>query len=261
MREEHIKARYDAACTDSAGNPLEWSHEAVKADYLKKFTEALEDEAYAGKSDKDIFHALTKDDGAAFKHAHPEVRLKGAEPIGGAADELAAAKAVMGRQAAELVSDGMVLLLDASTSAFHLIPYLSEKKELIVVTSGAKTALALAEAGICTYSTGGRMLIHSFSYVGSQAERFLADINADLAFFSCRGLSDDGEISDSSVEEVNLRRVMISRSRKSYLLCDGSKFGKTYFYTLCRADSLAGVISDRPLNRRADDAPAGNPAE
>lgn len=96
VREEHIKARYDAACTDSAGNPLEWSHEAVKADYLKKFTEALEDEAYAGKSDKDIFHALTKDDGAAFKHAQPEVRLKGAEPIGGAADELAAAKAVMG---------------------------------------------------------------------------------------------------------------------------------------------------------------------
>lgn len=176
-------------------------------------------------------------------------------------NEKSRAKAVMGRQAAELVSDGMVLLLDASTSAFHLIPYLSEKKELIVVTSGAKTALALAEAGICTYSTGGRMLIHSFSYVGSQAERFLADINADLAFFSCRGLSDDGEISDSSVEEVNLRRVMISRSRKSYLLCDGSKFGKTYFYTLCRADLLAGVISDRPLNRRTDDAPAGNPAE
>lgn len=159
-------------------------------------------------------------------------------------NEKSAAKTAMGRRAAELVSDGSVVLLDGSTSAFHLVPFLATKKELTIVTSGAKTALALAEAGLCTYCTGGKMLNNSYSYVGAQAEQFLGGINADVCFFSCRGLSDDGAVSDPSVEEVNLRRVMLSRSARSFLLCDKSKFGKRYFYNLCTLSELSGVISE-----------------
>ena len=96
-REENIKNRYNAVCVDKDGNPLEWSHEAIKADYLRKFGEAIADSANTGKSDADIFHALTKDDAAAFKTIQPQVNLPGANPIGGGSDDaLAAAKAVMG---------------------------------------------------------------------------------------------------------------------------------------------------------------------
>lgn len=45
----------------------EFSHSAIEAEYLKKFGEALEVAENQGKSDVDIFHALTKDDGTAFK--------------------------------------------------------------------------------------------------------------------------------------------------------------------------------------------------
>lgn len=95
-RDENIKNRYNAVCVDKDGKPLEWSHEAIKADYLKKFSEAISDGANTGKSDSEIFHALTKDDGAAFKSVQPVVNLKGASPVGGVNDDLAAAKAVMG---------------------------------------------------------------------------------------------------------------------------------------------------------------------
>lgn len=159
-------------------------------------------------------------------------------------NEKSAAKTAMGRRAAELVEDGMVVLLDGSTSAFHLVPFLASKKDLTVVTSGAKTALALAEAGLCNYCTGGKMLNNSYSYVGTQAEQFISGINADIVFFSCRGLSEDGRVSDPSVEEVNLRRAMLERSPRSYLLCDKSKFGKVYFYNLCSVSDLSGVISE-----------------
>ena len=70
----------------SDGKPLEWSHEAIKTAYLQKFTDALSNEANVGKSDADIFHALTKDDAAAFKGVQPTVSLKGANPLGGAAE-------------------------------------------------------------------------------------------------------------------------------------------------------------------------------
>lgn len=66
-REANILNRYNAVAVNKDGKPLEWSHEAIKADYLHKFTEALSDKENEGKSDADIFKMLTENDGAAFK--------------------------------------------------------------------------------------------------------------------------------------------------------------------------------------------------
>ena len=59
---ESIANRFNAVVGDK-----EFSHDAIKAAYLTKFTEALEDKANEDKSDADVLHALTKDDAAAFK--------------------------------------------------------------------------------------------------------------------------------------------------------------------------------------------------
>ena len=162
-------------------------------------------------------------------------------------NEKSSVKTEMGARAAALVEDGMVIMLDGSTSAYHLVPYLADKKDLIVVTSGAKTAVALAEANIRTFCTGGQMRIHSFSYVGAEAENFVRRINADLLFFSCHALSDDGQMSDRSIEEAAIRRVMFESCRRKILLCDSSKFGKTCFYNMGSVAEIDGIISEVPL--------------
>ncbi len=162
-------------------------------------------------------------------------------------NEKSAVKAEMGNLAAQKVRDGMVVMLDGSTSAYHLVPYLARRKDLIVITSGAKTAVALAEANIRTFCTGGQMLIHSFSYVGEQAERFVGTMNADILFFSCRGVSEDGQMTDMAIEEANLRRTMFGHCKEKYLLCDSSKFGKTCFYNMGSVGELNGIISDAPI--------------
>lgn len=162
-------------------------------------------------------------------------------------NEKSTAKTEMGAKAAQLVQDGMVVMLDGSTSAYHLVPYLARKKDLIVITSGAKTAVALAEANIQTFCTGGQMLIHSFSYVGAEAEEFIRGINADILFFSCHGISDSGKITDRAAEEVNLRKVMFASAAKRILLCDSSKFGKTYFYNMGSIREVDGIISEKEL--------------
>lgn len=161
--------------------------------------------------------------------------------------EKSTVKSQMGAKAASLVKDGMVVMLDGSTSAFHLVPYLTQRKDLIVVTSGAKTAVALAEANVRTFCTGGQMLIHSFSYVGEQAESFVRNINADILFFSCRGVSERGYMTDPAVEEANLRKVMFQYSKEKVLLCDSSKFDQTYFYNIGHISMIDQIISEAPL--------------
>ncbi len=150
-------------------------------------------------------------------------------------------------RAAEYVRDGMVVMLDGSTSAYHMVPYLARRKDVIAITSGAKTAVALAEANVRTFCTGGQMLIHSFSFVGRQAEDFVRSVNADVLFFSCHGLTEDGRMTDRAIEEANLRMAMFRCASKRVLLCDGSKLGKTCFYNMGTVRDIDAVISDVPL--------------
>lgn len=165
-------------------------------------------------------------------------------PMGVRLKDALRAKELMAQKACSYISDGDVVLLDGSSSAMAMVKYLPQFKELIVITSGAKTAVALAEAGIRTFCTGGMMITRSFSYVGQQAQDFVSGINADVLFFSCHGMSEDGKATDLSMEEVNLRRVMMRQARRRILLCDKSKYGKMYFYNLCTADEVDAVISE-----------------
>lgn len=65
---EGIRKRFDACVGDK-----KFTHPAIQADVLKRFSEALEIEDNKSKSDADIFHELTKDDATAFvnvQHFH-----------------------------------------------------------------------------------------------------------------------------------------------------------------------------------------------
>ena len=66
-------------------------------------------------------------------------------------------KQIIARKALEHIKDGYVIMLDASTTAFHLLPHLTEFKNILVITNGAKTALESASMGIRTICTGGEM--------------------------------------------------------------------------------------------------------
>ena len=154
-------------------------------------------------------------------------------------------KQSIARKALRHIKDGDVIMLDASTTAFHLLAHLTEFKNILVITNGAKTALEAASMGIRTICTGGELMYDSFCYVGTDAESVLRNYNADVAFFSCRGISDGGIASDNSILENSIRKIMIKNSEKSYLLCDSSKLGKTYLHTLCNVEDLNGLITEK----------------
>ena len=154
------------------------------------------------------------------------------------------AKDRMAERAATHVKDGMVILMDGSSSVNRIVRYLEGFKDLLVVTSGAKTAVDLAERNITTLCTGGQILNHSLSYVGHHAEEFVRSINADLLFFSCHGLNEEGLLTDLAMEEVHLRQTMLKQAKQKILLCDKSKYNKTYFYTLCRKEDVDVIITE-----------------
>lgn len=157
------------------------------------------------------------------------------------------AKIKIAKQAVEYINDYDVIFLDASSSAYNLVPFLAVKNHLTVITSGIKTLIKLGEYGVKAISTGGVLLPSCQSLVGEEAYRTIEGFNANSVFFSCRGLSDDGFLTDISDSENNVRRKMIAHSKNAYLMCASNKLGQKYFHNLCTVKDISKVICDTPL--------------
>ena len=157
------------------------------------------------------------------------------------------AKVEMAKKATNYVNNCDVIFLDASSSAYNLVPYLAMKKGLTVITSGIKTLTKLGEYGIRAISTGGILLPSCQSLVGNEAQLTVSHFNADACFFSCRGLSPDKMLTDISQPENAVRLKMIQHSARSYLLCTSNKINRTFYHNLCRAEDITGIIkADAP---------------
>lgn len=157
------------------------------------------------------------------------------------------AKVIMAKKAVEFIGDGDIIMLDGSTSAFALIPLLSELNNIIVITNNAKASFALGQSGIKNICTGGHMINKSFTYVGKEAERTVKSYNADVVVFSCRGLSEQGYLTDTSIEENLVRRAMLDNSKKSVFLCDESKIGRTCLHNICHISEIDEIICNGKL--------------
>lgn len=162
-------------------------------------------------------------------------------------DEDSGAKNMIAAEAAKLVRDGDTVMLDGSTSALYLAAALREKHDVVVITSGARTALILGEMGINTICTGGQLIGSSESFIGGDALRTISCYNADVVFFSCRGLDDEGNLTDNSVGEDLVRLEMMKRSRKSVLLLDSGKIGRRCLHNLRHVSEIDHVVCDKPL--------------
>ena len=154
------------------------------------------------------------------------------------------AKRVIAAKAARHLQDGQVIFLDASSTVMFLIKHLESFQSLTIITNGMKTAQELSTLNHKVYCTGGLMLHNSSAYVGDYAADFVRHFNADVFFFSSRGVTEDGRITDESSEETNIRRVMFAQSRKRIFLCDQSKVGKTYCYNLCHTGQTDEFITN-----------------
>ena len=161
--------------------------------------------------------------------------------------EQSSAKTIIAQKAADYIKDNDIVFLDASTSAFRVIPFLLSKDNITVVTNGVRALTSLAEFNINTISTGGRLVNSCLALVGDEAYKTIDSINANIAFFSCRGISDDGYLTDISPEEDYVRQRMIKNAKHSYLLCATNKFDKKYFHNLCHKDEISGIISENDL--------------
>ncbi len=156
-----------------------------------------------------------------------------------------AQKRIIAKKAATLLCDGQSVLLDSSSSAGFLLPYIAKLKNVTVFTNNLATALRGVELGVDTHCLGGHAVNGSASLAGLETYSAVLNINADILFFSSQSLDKNGVISDSTEEETYVRQLMLGKAKTRVFLCDSDKFDKSSIYTLCNINDIDIAVFDK----------------
>lgn len=154
-------------------------------------------------------------------------------------------KRAIAKCAATLLKDGQSILLDSSSTAGFLLPYIASLHSPLLFTNNLETAVRAINLGIRTTCLGGTSVNGSVSLAGSQTYRALSELNVDIMFFSSQSLALDGVISDSTEEENFVRGLMLERANSKVFLCDSTKFNKRSLYTLTSLDNVDFAVFDK----------------
>ncbi|MBE6884730.1 MAG: DeoR/GlpR transcriptional regulator [Ruminococcaceae bacterium] len=152
-------------------------------------------------------------------------------------------------EAASLIQDNDTVIFDSSSTVRRICRHIKNRKNLTIITNNLRVCQEFKDSDVHLYCTGGALIPRRECFVGPMTERFINEIRADKLFFSAQGLSADGTVTDSSEEEISLRKVMFTRSREHYFLCDSSKFNREFSFQLCTLSDITRVIVDIPMTK------------
>jgi len=155
-------------------------------------------------------------------------------------------KRLIAQKASVLLKDGQTILLDSSTTATFLLPYIARHHNVTVFTNNLSTALHAIELGIQTHCLGGRAINGSTALSGTETFTALSNIMVDILFFSSQSLDSRGNISDTTEEENYARTMMLNSAKTRVFLCDSEKFSTRNTYQLCNLDAVDYAVFDIP---------------
>lgn len=156
------------------------------------------------------------------------------------------AKTVIANLLAKVVQDKDRLMMDASSTAVLASKILRKKEKITVITNAIEIMLNLADMeNFEIVVAGGRLEGNNLAVTGHNTEVFLNSYFVDKAIISCKGLSEDGYITDSRENLVHTKQSMLKAAKTKILLIDNSKFGAKSFVKICHLNEIDMIITDK----------------
>ncbi|WP_251555145.1 DeoR/GlpR family DNA-binding transcription regulator [Neobacillus muris] len=153
-------------------------------------------------------------------------------------------KQVIAQKAIHYISDNDSLFIDSSSTSFELVKLLSLKTNVTVITNSVKILNENPGHAIGIISTGGELVPHSLSLVGSISMETTKKYNPDFAIISCNGLHMQKGIMDSNEPDAELKKLMIQQASKTMLLVDHTKFDNITFISFLEFQQIDYLVTD-----------------
>ncbi|PLL10194.1 DeoR family transcriptional regulator [Tabrizicola sp. TH137] len=151
--------------------------------------------------------------------------------------------------AADLIADGMIVLVDGGTTHMHIAAALPLTRRATVVTHSPGLAASFEfHVGIDVVLIGGRIFRHSMVALGPEAGLAFAKVKADLCLLGVTGLHPAHGLTTGDPGEAEIKQIMVEAAAETAVLVTADKIGQISPWRIAPLEALSTLVShgDRP---------------
>lgn len=151
--------------------------------------------------------------------------------------------------AASLITENDFVYMDAGTTTSYMIDCVPVKG-VVFVTNAVVHAQRLAARGCKVYLIGGELKASTEAIVGNQAMQTLKNYHFTIGFFGVNGITRQSGCTTPDANEALIKQTAMKQTKKTYVLCDHSKFDQISPVTFAPFHGTMIVTDDRPATYR-----------
>lgn len=163
-------------------------------------------------------------------------------------------KTAVAQYAANLISDGDFVYIDAGTTTEKMIEFI-QAKNVTFVTNSFINAKKLAQRGFRVYIPAGEIKPTTEAIIGAECVISIQRYNFSKCFMGVNGISVYAGFTTPDNNEAVVKGAVINRSKEVFVLADHSKFDKVTsvrFAELSRAQIITDRLTDKKYLKEAD---------
>jgi len=154
-------------------------------------------------------------------------------------------KEAIAREAAALIQDGESIYIGSGSTTAYVAHYLSNIKQLTVVTNALNISTDLAiEPNITVVVLGGMMRKEELSLIGHIAEQSLREVTFDKVIIGIPAVDIKAGLTNDYLPEVVTDRMILNRAREVILVADHTKVGKVASAFVAPLNKVNTFITD-----------------
>lgn len=156
-------------------------------------------------------------------------------------------KQAVAKYAAQFIQKKDTIFIDNSSTAACLLSYMPKHYQLTLITYSVQLILELAKITIPNWKIillGGDLDFGTFSTGSYIATNTLSMFKPAKAFLSCHGIDSTLCMTDSYMNDVELKRLVITNARESFLLVDSSKLNRNGVINVGNVSSVDHIVTN-----------------
>jgi DeoR/GlpR family transcriptional regulator of sugar metabolism len=163
--------------------------------------------------------------------------------------EAVEAKKRLARAASVLLEAEETVFVDSSTTAYYAVRRMLADASNVTFLTNLLPVMDLFStadpSAVNMVGFGGMFRALTLSFVGPCTVRMIESYRADRTFFSVKGITPEGQLTEANPLEAEVKRAMIRQAANPVLLVDGRKFER-------QGLSVITHVSEVPLVMTAD---------
>jgi len=159
-------------------------------------------------------------------------------------------KELIATQASSMINDSEVIILNAGTTTERITKYLSNVKNLIILTNALNIAInTIRYSNIETIIIGGNVRKGNLSIIGPDSINMIKNYRAEKLFIGISSISIERGLMTPNRMEAEINSELLKIANKVIVVTDSSKIGRMSLYSFGTIDDIDAIITDKNADK------------